>query len=63
MTKGLFSIIPHSFRARGCMVTLTILVRALLNFLGLAALLPVLYLILDRRIYTQTNGYQRFTTT
>ncbi len=47
MTKGLFSIIPHSFRARGCMVTLTILVRALLNFLGLAALLPVLYLILD----------------
>lgn len=29
------------------MVTLTILVRALLNFLGLAALLPVLYLILD----------------
>ena len=29
------------------MVSLTIFVRALLNFVGLAALLPVLYLILD----------------
>ena len=38
---------PQQFRLRGIGVCLTILVRALLNFLGLAALLPMLYLILD----------------
>ena len=37
----------QQFRLRGIGVCLTILVRALLNFLGLAALLPMLYLILD----------------
>lgn len=38
---------PQQFRLRGIGVCLTILVRVLLNFLGLAALLPMLYLILD----------------
>ncbi len=47
MKRGILSIIPRSARARGYLVTATILIRALLNFLGLAALLPVLYLILD----------------
>lgn len=47
MRKSIIDIIPHSFRARGYIVTATILIRALLNFVGLAALLPVLYLILD----------------
>lgn len=44
---NIWSIIPRSFRAKGVGVSLTIFVRALLNFVGLAALLPVLYLILD----------------
>ena len=47
MNLGVFKIIPRQFRAKGYAVTLTILLRAILNFMGLAALLPVLYLILD----------------
>lgn len=42
-----FDIIPKRFRTKGVGVSVTIFVRALLNFVGLAALLPVLYLILD----------------
>ena len=45
--KAIWNIIPKSFRAKGIGVSLTIFVRALLNFVGLTALLPVLYLILD----------------
>jgi ABC-type multidrug transport system fused ATPase/permease subunit len=47
MKSMIWNIIPKSFRAKGVGVSLTIFVRALLNFVGLAALLPVLYLILD----------------
>lgn len=47
MNIDVLKVIPRAFRAKGCLVTLTIFVRALLNFVGLAALLPVLYLILD----------------
>ena len=47
MNFKIFDIIPQPFRAKGVGVSLTIFVRALLNFVGLAALLPVLYLILD----------------
>ena len=47
MKSNLLKIIPSAFRTRGIMVTVTILLRTLLNFMGLAALLPVLYLILD----------------
>ena len=47
MKSALWKIIPREFRTKGIGVSLTIFVRALLNFLGLAALLPVLYLILD----------------
>ena len=42
-----FDIIPSHLRAKGVGVCFTIFVRALLNFVGLAALLPILYLILD----------------
>ncbi len=42
-----FEIIPRTFRRRGCFVALSIFLRALLNFAGLAVLLPVLLLILD----------------
>ena len=47
MKVGILNIIPKQYRAKGVGVALTIFVRALLNFVGLAALLPVLYLILD----------------
>ncbi len=47
MKQSVLGIIPRQFRVRGYLVTFTILLRALLNFVGLAALLPVLYLILD----------------
>ena len=47
MKFDFFDIIPNKFRAKGVGVSVTIFVRALLNFVGLAALLPVLYLILD----------------
>ena len=47
MKMDIWSVIPKRFRAKGIGVSLTIFVRALLNFVGLAALLPILYLILD----------------
>lgn len=47
MKKSILGVIPHPFRAQGIAVAISIFVRALLNFVGLAALLPILYLILD----------------
>lgn len=47
MKLGVLNIIPRSFRRGGVWVCVTIFIRVLLNFMGLAALLPVLYLILD----------------
>ena len=47
MKLEIFNIIPKNFRLKGVGVAVTIFVRALLNFVGLAALLPVLFLILD----------------
>ena len=47
MKLEIFNIIPKNFRFKGMGVAVTIFVRALLNFVGLAALLPVLFLILD----------------
>lgn len=47
MNTALFEIIPPRFRRRGIGVVCTIFARAVLNFLGLAMLLPVLVLILD----------------
>ncbi len=47
MKLSILNIIPPKFRVRGVAVTVTILLRAVLNFAGLAALLPILYLILD----------------
>lgn len=47
MKSGLIDIIPKQFRLRGAWVAVTILLRAILNFVGLAMLVPVLVLILD----------------
>lgn len=46
--KGLWGIIPRNYRRRAVGVTATIFLRALLNFVGVAMLIPVLTLILDR---------------
>ena len=45
----IIGIVPHKFRRRGFGVACTLLLRAGLNFLGLAVLLPVLALALDAR--------------
>ena len=44
---GIVDIIPPPFRRRGLHVAATLLLRALLNLVGLAVLLPVLVLVLD----------------
>ena len=56
MDHSLLDIIPRPFRRRTYRVSLTIFARALLNFLGLALLLPVLVLILDTESI-RTNRY------
>lgn len=43
----MLKIIPRAFRLKGLLVATTILCRTLLNFMGIAALLPALYLLLD----------------
>lgn len=47
MKRTLWSIIPQSSRRRAIGVTMTIFLRALLNFVGVATLIPVLTLIID----------------
>lgn len=47
MRSILLDIIPRRFRRRSYLVSGTIFLRALLNFAGLALLIPVLLLILD----------------
>lgn len=47
MNLSFLNIIPAKFRRRGAVVIFTIILRAVLNFVGLAMLLPVLMLILD----------------
>lgn len=47
MEREFWDIIPQSYRRRGIGVALTIFLRALLNFIGVATLLPVLMLLLN----------------
>lgn len=54
--KRLWSIIPQRYRHRTIWVAVTIFLRALLNFVGIATLIPILVLILDRNA-TSTNPY------
>jgi len=46
--RGLWNILPRSYRRRTIGVVVTIFLRAVLNFAGVATLLPVLMLILNR---------------
>ena len=45
--NDLIALIPPKFRRRGLFVACTLLLRAILNLVGLAVLLPVLALVLD----------------
>ena len=54
--RRLWSIIPRRYRHRTIWVAVTILVRALLNFVGVATLTPILILILDHEAIA-TNPY------
>ena len=54
--KGLWDIIPHSFRRRAIGVVMTIFLRAILNFVGVATLIPILILIVDSSNIAST-GY------
>lgn len=56
MKLAILNIIPPKFKRRGIWVVFTIFMRALLNFVGLAMLLPVLLLILDTDSIS-TNTY------
>ena len=47
MKSRVWRIIPSEFRGRAIWVAITIFARALLNFVGIAMLVPVLILILD----------------
>lgn len=58
MTFAILNIIPPKFRRRGIWVAFTIFLRAVLNFAGLAMMLPVLFLILDTDGMT-SNPYMR----
>lgn len=59
MKGSVFAIIPRRFRRRGVWVACTIFLRAVLNFLGLALLLPVLLLVLDSRSIHATPALER----
>ena len=53
--KSLWEIIPQKFRAATVGVIISALVRAILNFAGLAVLLPVLIMVLDsQRIHSNS---------
>lgn len=58
MKHSVLNIIPPKFRLRGVWVAFTIFLRAVLNFVGLAMLLPVLLLILDTDGIT-SNSYMK----
>lgn len=50
-----WDIIPHSFRRRTLGVVVTIFLRAILNFVGVATLIPILILIVDSSNIASTD--------
>lgn len=54
--RRLWKIIPQHYHSRTIWVVATIFVRAVLNFIGIATLIPVLILILDRNALAD-NSY------
>ena len=47
MIRSIYKIIPRSYRSHAIWMVVTIFVRALLNFVGVAMLVPILVLMLD----------------
>lgn len=72
MLRKIIDIIPKEFKGRAVVMAFTVLLRAILNFFGIAMLVPLLMLILDfdalqsnevvRRIYelTHCNSHAQF---
>lgn len=60
MIKQIFKILPRAFRRRGIGVAVTLFVRALLNMVGLAMLLPVLALALQPEALTGDGVLAQF---
>ena len=56
MKQKIWKIIPQRFRRRAIVVAATIFLRALLNFVGVAMLLPILLLIIDNG-NIESNSY------
>ena len=57
--RRLWSIIPQRYRRRTIWVAVTIFLRALLNFVGVATLIPILLLILDRNTIASNIHIER----
>ena len=57
--RRLWSIIPQRYRRRTIWVAATIFLRALLNFVGVATLIPILLLILDRNAMASNTHVAR----
>jgi hypothetical protein len=55
MIRQLWSVIPKGFRCGTIGVVVTIFLRAVLNFVGVATLLPVLLLVVDGGSLDPTN--------
>ena len=60
MIKELWRVIPDSFRRNTISVAMTIFLRALLNFVGIATLLPILLLIISSGDITSAGYLNRF---
>ncbi|MBR5483091.1 MAG: ABC transporter ATP-binding protein [Alistipes sp.] len=58
MLKKVLAIIPSQFYGRGVLVAITILLRALLNFIGITLFIPLLMLILDNKSMHQNEKIQ-----
>ncbi len=52
MIRSIYKIIPSSYRNRAIWMAVTIFIRALLNFVGVAMLVPILVLMLDSEAIT-----------
>lgn len=57
MIKSIYRIIPFQFRRRAVWVAITIFVRALLNFVGVAMLVPILVLMLDAQSMAENRAF------
>ena len=54
MIRRLWQTIPSAFRQRAVWVAVTIFLRAILNFMGVAMMVPLLMILLDRESITTT---------